>query len=46
MRAARKSAGAVALKEGRESVGLGIGMEKDLMEKVIFEMGLEEQVGF
>lgn len=36
----------MALKEGRESVGLGIGMKKDLMEKVIFEMGLEEQVGF
>ena len=32
--------------EGRGSVGLGIGMKRGFMEKVIFEIGLEEQVGF
>ena len=41
MRAVRKVQETTTLKEGRDSVGFGIGIKKDFMEKVIFEMGLE-----
>lgn len=41
MRAVRKVQERMALKEGRDAVGFGIGIKKDFMEKVIFEMGLE-----